>query len=237
MVAGGGDRDPHQQRMCGAERAQHAPAGGAEGEPRDEHAPADVHARHRRVRVEADAEERAGVVAGEADRVVDPEPGHEARRRGREEREDERSRHEREKERVPERAVDAGPAQPEQDGGRRDQRAEAEQVVGGEEAVERGEEPLQRRLVEEAGGALDGGHVPRVRERLAGIADGDAAQGQVGAVDRDPDRELERRGRGPRPRRRGESCDPRCHGRDEARGRQVSRRRSSTAATASVAAA
>ena len=52
-----------------------SPAGGAEsGEP-DEQAPADVHARHRGVGVEANAREGAGVVCREADRVDDSEVG------------------------------------------------------------------------------------------------------------------------------------------------------------------
>ena len=73
VVAGRRHGHGHHDRMEDEEGAQDPAPGGAEADDGDEQAPADVHARHRRIRVEADPGDPAAVVARHADGVRDPE--------------------------------------------------------------------------------------------------------------------------------------------------------------------
>ena len=123
VVAGRRHRDRHHERVNDEEGAQDAAGGGPEADDRDEEAPADVHARHRRVGVEADPGERAGVVACEADRVGDAERRNQPRRRGRVEDVEDDGDPERDEEQRTELAVVVAWRKPSQTSDRRDQRA------------------------------------------------------------------------------------------------------------------
>ncbi len=193
VVAGRGHGHGHHERMGDEQDAQGEVRGGPEADDRDEEAPADVHARHGRVRVEADPGERARVVACQPDRVGDPEPGNEARRRGRvEDVEDDRDP-ERDEEQRAELAVlrPVPHAQPDEHGG--DQRPEPGHVVDGEEPDDGLGELLQPALVEERERALEIDQSRRMGERLLGIADRRAANREVGRVQGCPQEELDQR--------------------------------------------
>ena len=192
MVAGGGDRDRHDQWVQGEGDLHEPPPRDPDPDQRHQEAPADVHARHRGVGVEPHAAERARVVAREADGVGDAEAGDEPGRGGREQDVGDRRDGDREQQRRAQQPVLGAVAHGQPDQHRDDHRPEADEVVEIEEPPDRQrrDRALHRALVEQVGRALDRDQLVGVRERAIGAADGEIAQQQVAAVQRDPEPEL-----------------------------------------------
>jgi hypothetical protein len=190
VVAGGGHGDDHQRGVHGEEDAGETRTRHPIADDRHEDAPADVHARHRRVGIEPDPHERPGVVAREPDRVPDPEPGNEPRRRRREGDEHDRRERDRAEQQVSQLPVAGGVPGAEPDRRRRDHRAEPQDVAGGQEAGNGGNRVLERRFAEHPGRPLEGDHVARMRDGLGGRTDRQAPHGQVAPVHPGPEADL-----------------------------------------------
>ena len=158
----------------------------------DEDAPADVQARHGRIRIEADARERPTVVAREADGVGDAETGHEPRRRGRERDVDDERHAERDEQQRPQLAIEAaGASRASQTRMLATHRCEPEHVVGREEPRRTARSSCwSASLVEETELALAADHVPGIGERVLRIGDRPAANREVERIDGGPQRKL-----------------------------------------------
>jgi hypothetical protein len=193
VVAGGGDRDHHHQRVQGEGNLRDAPPRDPDTDQRHQEAPADVHARHRGIGVEPHAAERARVVPREADRVGDAQPRDEARWGGRDQYVGDRRDRNREQQRTAQEPVVVAVARSQPDEGRDDHRAEADEVVEIEEAPDRQrrDRALHGALVEEVCRTLDRDQLVGIRERALRASDRDVAQQQVAAVEGHPEPELE----------------------------------------------
>src|SRR5262249_5950840 len=150
VVAGRHDGEGHECRVDRDERPHGSGTGRAAAIEGDQKRPADVHAPHGRVGVEPDAHERSGVVAREPDGVGDAQAADQTRRRGGEEDEDHGRDRERHEQRAPKLPVEGPVAPGEPDERERDQGAEADHVVRGEEAGGGGEAALDPALAGEA---------------------------------------------------------------------------------------
>ncbi len=193
VVAGCRDGDRHQERVGDEEGAQEAARGGAVADDCEQDAPADMHARHGGVWVDANPGERAGIVAGHPDGVGDAESRDKPRRGGGVEDVEEDGDAEGGEEEAAEVAVVRSVADREPADHRHEQWGEAEHVVDGEKAHGRADELLQRGFMEEVERAFEIDQPGCVGECLVGVADGEAADGEVGRVDRGPEQQLGQR--------------------------------------------
>jgi hypothetical protein len=192
VVPGDRDRERHGGRVHDEECTSCDGAGRAKGEDGKEQAPADVHARHGCVGVEADPGERAPARV-EPDGVGDMELGDEPRRSDGQQDVDDRRERDREQQHGAQLPVEVAVAERHPDEDAEEERSEAEQVVGGRDALQSAERVLHRSLAEQAERPLDVDDAARVRHRHVAARDRDPADGEVEAVERGPDGQLEGR--------------------------------------------
>jgi hypothetical protein len=130
---------------------------------------------------------------GHADRVGDAESRDEPRRRGGVQDVEEDGDAEGDEEQAAQVTVVRWVAEREPAEHRHEQRGEADHVVDGEEADGGADELLKRGFMEQVEGALKVDQPCGVGECLVGVADGEAADGEVGRVDRGPEHQLGQR--------------------------------------------